>query len=120
MSIQAQHEFLMAQAAHAEAKVLEVKDPQAKVSWQRIAESCRHLARQYHSINDGVPVAEIRSDAIPLVCPECLSLGAAVWGEQADGKMRLISLHGNFHSETGRTAPGETVIVCTACDTIQD
>jgi hypothetical protein len=48
-----------------------------------------------------------------------------VWEESADqdrargAERSLISLHGEFHRETGRAASGDPVIVCNACDEIQ-
>ena len=63
---------------------------------------------------------------VPLNCPNCRNKGVAVW-EEADARDRargperkLISLEGAFHSETGRTMSGDPVVVCTACDEIQD
>lgn len=60
-----------------------------------------------------------------LTCPHCQSLGAATWEENAGPnpggvQRRLIQLHGEFHSETGRTHSGDPLIVCNGCDAIQE
>lgn len=59
-----------------------------------------------------------------LNCKNCGQAGVAVWEENSclseyGPQRRLISLHGRFHWEEGRTASGDPVIVCTNCDEIQ-
>jgi hypothetical protein len=60
-----------------------------------------------------------------ITCPNCDASGAVVWEESADhdrargSERRLISVDGEFHRETGRTASGGPVIVCNVCDEIQ-
>jgi hypothetical protein len=62
---------------------------------------------------------------VAITCPNCGACGAVVWEESADqdrargAERSLISLHGEFHRETGRAASGDPVIVCNACDEIQ-
>lgn len=59
-----------------------------------------------------------------LRCPHCDALGAATWEENSFAnpkgvERKLIQVHGDFHSEAGRTKSGDPVVVCNACDTIQ-
>lgn len=59
-----------------------------------------------------------------LVCQHCGELGAVVWEEsryvqQGGPRRRLVTTHGRFHSENGRTNSGDPVIVCSRCDEIQ-
>jgi len=62
---------------------------------------------------------------VAITCPNCDAPGAVVWEESADhdrtrgSQRRLVSVHGAFHRETGRIAPGDPVIVCNVCDEIQ-
>ena len=61
---------------------------------------------------------------VNLNCPDCHAIGAAVWEENshatpAGPQSHLISVHGDFHTERGRTPTGEPVIVCNNCDVIQ-
>lgn|SRR5690348_7050396 len=116
MSIQARAEFLLAQAKFADEQAAKIKDKQVSDTWKRIADSCRHLAKQY-----GITASKKRETRL-FVCPDCSTTGWATWetGGQLGSNRRLISLQGGFHAETGRTATGETLIVCNVCDTIQD
>lgn len=59
-----------------------------------------------------------------LSCSHCNATGAAVWEENTmlspqGPQRRLVAVHGDFHSETGRTHSGDPMIVCNNCDTIQ-
>ena len=57
-----------------------------------------------------------------LACPHCKATGFAVWensGLALEGSRRLVSLHGAFHEERGRTTQVEYLIVCDQCDEIQ-
>ena len=58
-----------------------------------------------------------------LVCPHCKATGFAVWDNSGLGleeiQRRLVSLHGAFHEERGRTLYVEYLIVCDQCDEIQ-
>ena len=62
---------------------------------------------------------------VPINCANCNALGAVVWEEAGNhdrargAERRLVSIHGAFHHETGRTNSGDPVIVCDACDEIQ-
>jgi hypothetical protein len=51
LSHQSQTEFLLAQAKFADEQAMRCKDEQARESWQRIAESCRHLAGEYRRMS---------------------------------------------------------------------
>lgn len=53
-----------------------------------------------------------------LVCPNCGASGVAVWQAESSGPRAIVSIAGEFHSEEGRTALHEVVIVCNACDEI--
>ena len=57
-------------------------------------------------------------------CNHCGALGTAVWEENSPPEprgpqRRLVTVGGEFHSETGRTQSGDPLIVCNNCDTIQ-
>ena len=62
---------------------------------------------------------------VAITCANCGALGAVVWEETGDNhrrrgsERRLLSLHGEFHRESGRTNSGDPLIVCDACDEIQ-
>ena len=61
---------------------------------------------------------------ITMICPYCGETGSAVWEENgsinAKGpQRRLISIHGEFHAESGRTESGDPIVVCNQCDEIQ-
>lgn len=119
MNSESQREFLLGQANYADSQAVMVQDPQVRHSWTRIAQSCRHLADLYLSVNGQEASPTSKPEPVPLVCPDCSNLGAVVWDE-AQGQKRLVSVHGEFHAETGRTRTRETLIVCNTCDTIQD
>ena len=62
--------------------------------------------------------------SILIACPDCDTPGAVVWEENVHGRgggfrRQLVAVHGDFHSETGRTESGDPLIVCNVCDTIQ-
>ena len=63
--------------------------------------------------------------ATAFICPNCGQKGARHWKEGADsghalGSNRVyIDVSRGFHSEDGRAANGEPVIVCDVCDEIQ-
>jgi hypothetical protein len=59
-----------------------------------------------------------------LICPGCAIIGLVTWEESVPDRSLgaerlLVHVSPGFHSETGRTASGEALIVCDACDTIQ-
>jgi hypothetical protein len=62
---------------------------------------------------------------VAIICANCGTPGAVVWEEAGDQhrehgpQRRLISLHGEFHRESGRTRSGDPLIICNACDEIQ-
>lgn len=47
-------------------------------------------------------------------CPNCEEPGLLVWEVLGPDERRLISVHGNFHTETGPGSELETV-VCDKC-----
>ena len=55
-----------------------------------------------------------------LKCDCCKALGAITWDTvgEAEAPAKLVSISGDFHFETGRTATGNRLIVCTLCDEI--
>ena len=65
-----------------------------------------------------------RRFARDLACPDCGQKGTATWEENATRPLNparsVVNLSEGFHTETGRTSSGETLIVCNVCDTILD
>ena len=65
-----------------------------------------------------------RQFTVSFTCSNCGAQGAAVWEEAIDRdrprglERRLVSVHGTFHAEGGRTQSGDPLIVCNACDEI--
>ena len=65
---------------------------------------------------------DVTRKSFSLECPHCKATGIAVWensGFALEGRRRLVSLHGAFHEEHGRTKYVEYLIVCDQCDEIQ-
>jgi len=63
---------------------------------------------------------------VPITCPHCGQTGTMLW-EEDDGhtrgaktKRELVQVAQGFHAEEGRTDSGDPIIVCDACDEIQD
>jgi uncharacterized C2H2 Zn-finger protein len=63
--------------------------------------------------------------AVALKCPNCGQVGERHWEEGADGSRLLSSnrlyshVSAGFHTEEGRAANGEPIVVCDECDEIQ-
>jgi hypothetical protein len=54
-----------------------------------------------------------------LTCSHCNARGVATWELAHDGlQMQLVKVAGDFHVESGRTAPDTTMIICDKCDQI--
>ena len=87
--------------------------------------------------NDAYPALDLARSLLPdiartqgvaaaavLRSGHCGAMGVVTWEENArpqpGGMQRsLVELHGDFHSELGRSPSGDPLIVCNACDTIQ-
>ncbi len=63
---------------------------------------------------------------VQITCPHCGQSGTMVWEEDdgltlgPKGKRKLVSSAKGFHAEDGRTDSGDPLIICDACDKIQD
>jgi hypothetical protein len=63
--------------------------------------------------------------AVAFICPNCGQKGARHWNEGMDGshtlgsKRAFINVSNGFHTEEGRAANGEPIVVCDVCDEIQ-
>jgi hypothetical protein len=70
-------------------------------------------------------VDERQQFTVAITCPNCDAPGAVVWEESVNqdstpgSQRRLVSVHGAFHRETGRSASRAPLIVCNVCDEIQ-
>jgi hypothetical protein len=62
---------------------------------------------------------------VAITCPHCGQTGTMTWEEDdghtpgPKGRRRLVQVASGFHTEHGRTASGDAIIVCTDCDQIQ-
>ena len=63
---------------------------------------------------------------VAITCPNCGQTGHVIWEEASEpGRTRgsqrqIIQIPDGFHQETGRTRSGHPLIVCNACDQIQE